>query len=79
VLWLLANVGFKDAAVGRMRQDFVPVSNVEVQVRVPEGRQVKSIELLRAKRTARFTMQGDYVIVSLPIVHIAEVLHVVLA
>jgi hypothetical protein len=78
VLWVLANVGFKDAAVGRMRQDFVPVSNVEVQVRIPEGRRVKSIELLRAERTAPFTIQGGYAIVTLPVVHIAELVHVVL-
>ena len=40
-LWLMANVGFKDAALGRMRQEYMPVSNVEVRILVPEGRGVK--------------------------------------
>ncbi|HWT80516.1 MAG TPA: beta-galactosidase trimerization domain-containing protein, partial [Candidatus Methylomirabilis sp.] len=42
VLWICANVGFKDAAVGRMRQDFVPVSNVVAKILVPDGRKVDS-------------------------------------
>ena len=32
VLWICANVGFKDATVGRMRQDFLPVPNVVAKV-----------------------------------------------
>ncbi|MGA2987414.1 MAG: hypothetical protein ABSG32_26760, partial [Terriglobia bacterium] len=75
VLWICANVGFKDATVGRMRQDFLPVPNVVARVLVPEGRQLKSVELLRANQTAGFTMEGAYAVITLPAVHIAEVLH----
>ena len=28
VLWVLANIGFKDASNGRMRQEFVALSNI---------------------------------------------------
>jgi len=75
VLWVVANVGFKDDTVGRMRQDFVPVSNVRVKVLVPPGRQVKSVDLLRAKETVPFTLENGYAALTLPAVHIAEVVH----
>ena len=79
ILWVLANIGFKDAAVGRMRQEFVPVSNVEVRVRVPEPRQIKSVELVREGRNTPFTIEEGYVVVTIPSVHIAEALHLILA
>jgi hypothetical protein len=75
VLWVLANVGFKDADIGRMRQEFVPVSNVEVGIRVPEGQQVKSVELLRAGRSVPFKQANGYAIARLPSLHIAELMH----
>ena len=75
LLWVLANVGFKDAAVGRMRQDYLPVPNVVAKVLIPEGRQLKSVELLRAGQTAPFTMEGGYAVITLPVVHIAEIVH----
>ena len=78
-LWICANVGFKDAAVGRMRQDFIPVSNVVAKVLVPEGRRVQSVKLLRSGQTAPFTNEGAYVSITLPVVHIAELVHVNLA
>jgi hypothetical protein len=79
VLWICANVGFKDATVGRMRQDFLPVPNVVAGVLVPEGRQLKSVELLRAKQVLPFLMEGGYAVFTLPVVHIAEVVHLSLA
>ncbi len=75
VLWICANVGFKDDTVGRMRQDFLPVPNVVAKVLIPEGRQLKSVELFRAGQTAPFSMEGGYAVVTLPVVHIAEVVH----
>jgi glycosyl hydrolase family 42 (putative beta-galactosidase) len=74
-LWILANVGFKDASVGRMRQEFLPVQGVEVGILVPEGRQVSSVELLRARRAIPFTVDGKYAVASIPTVHIAELVH----
>jgi len=79
VLWLLANVGFKDADVGRMRQEFVPVENVEVSLRIPEGRQVKGMRLLRADRPLPHRLEADYATVTIPSLHIAEVIHLKLA
>jgi hypothetical protein len=77
ILWVLANVGFKDDALGTtMRQDYVPVSNVEVKVQILEGRRVRSVNLLRARRKVNFVMQGNYAVISLPPVHIAELVHV---
>lgn len=75
VLWVCANVGFKDDTAGRMRQDFLPVSNVVAKVLLPQGRQLKSVELLRANQEAAFTMEGAYAVITLPVVHIAEVMH----
>ena len=75
VLWICANVGYKDNTVGRMRQDFLPVPNVVARVLMPEGRQLKSVELLRAKQSVPFEMEGGYAVITLPVVHIAEVVH----
>ncbi len=75
-LWLLAPVGFKDAAAGRMRQEFVPVMNVEAAVRVPRGRRVKSIRLARAGRGVPFHIAGGYAVATVPALHIAELMHI---
>jgi hypothetical protein len=45
ILWLLANVGFKDADVGRMRQEFALLSSVQVKILTPNGRNVKAVHL----------------------------------
>jgi hypothetical protein len=74
-LWLLANVGFKDADIGRMRQEFVPVANVEVRVLVPEGRTLKSVHLVRSGRETPFTVAAGYAVVTLPALHVAEIIH----
>ena len=79
VLWLLANVGFKDAAAGRMRQEFMPVSNAEVSIRIPEGRQAKGMRLMRADRPVSHRLEAGYATVTIPSLHIAEVLHLELA
>jgi len=79
VLWVCANVGFKDAAVGRMRQQYLPVPNVLVKVRVPEGRTVRSVELLRAGKTVPHSVSAGYAVITLPAVHIAELVHLSLA
>ena len=60
VLCICANVGYKDDTVGRMRQDFLPVSSIVARVLIPEGRKLKSVELLRAKQTVPFSMEGGY-------------------
>jgi hypothetical protein len=78
-LWVLANVGFKDAASGRMRQEYMPVTDVEVAIRIPEGRQAKGMSLLRAGGEASaFRVEDGYALGTIPRLHIAEVVHLVL-
>lgn len=77
-LWLLANVGFKDAAVGLMRQEYIAVSDVKVSILVPEGRKVKAVQLLRADQSLTWQMEEPYVVATLPSLHIAELVHVAL-
>ena len=79
-LWVLANVGFKDASSGRMRQEYVPVIDLEVAIRIPEGREAVSMQLLRAGTpAASFRVLDGYALGRIPRVHIAEVVHLVLA
>ncbi|HLI49623.1 MAG TPA: beta-galactosidase trimerization domain-containing protein [Chthonomonas sp.] len=74
-LWVLANVGFKDAASGRMREEFVPVGEVEVRIRVPEGRGVKGMELMRAGQRVPHRLEAGYAVATIPRLHIAEIVH----
>ena len=78
VLWVLGNVGFKDADIGRMRQEYMPVPNVEVRVLVPEGRRVKNVYLVRSGRSIPFEVVGRYAVATIPTLHIAEVVHVLI-
>lgn len=75
VLWVLANVGFKDAASGGMRQEFVPVRDVEIRIRVPEGRRVEGVELMRTRQRVPHRLEEGYAVAMLPTLHIAEVVH----
>jgi hypothetical protein len=79
VLWMLANVGFKDADIGRMRQEFVAVSNVQVKILTPKGRSVKAVHLVRAGRTVPSSLEDGYVVAEIPLLHVAEIVHVELA
>jgi hypothetical protein len=78
-LWVLANVGFKDAAKGRMRQQYVPVPDVEVALRIPDGRQAKAMRLIRANQAIPFKEADGYAVGTIPTVHIAEVVQLALA
>ena len=74
-LWVLGDVGFKDAAAGRMRQQYVPVAEVEVSIRVPEGRRAKGMRLLRSAQAISFRDDDGYAVGTIPTLHIAEVVH----
>jgi len=78
-LWVLANVGFKDAAAGRMRQEYLPLSEIEVGIQVPEGRQAKAVRLVRASQAVSFRLQDGYAVTTIPNLHIAEVVTLELA
>lgn len=73
-------MGFKDAASVRMRQEYVPASDVGVAIRIPKGRQAKALLLLRAgQEAASFRVEDGYALATIPHLHIAEVVHLVLA
>ncbi|HWF91978.1 MAG TPA: hypothetical protein VN684_06820, partial [Terriglobales bacterium] len=74
-LWILANVGFKDADIGRMRQEFIPITDVEVRILVPDGKRAKSMRLLRSDTNVNFHQSDGYAITVLPKVYIAEIVH----
>ena len=78
-LWVLGNVGFKDADAGRMRQEYMPVREVEVAIRIPEGRKAKGMRLIRADRAISFREEDGYAVGKIPTLHIAEVVHLMLA
>lgn len=79
VLWILADVGFKNAAAGRMRQEYVPVRQVEVSMRIPEGRQAKGMRLMRADHAISFEAKEGYAVATIPELHITEIVHLALA
>jgi hypothetical protein len=79
VLWVLANVGFKDSSDGRMRQEFVALSNVAVRILPPEGRTAKAVHLVRAQQTVPFSMKDGYVTAVIPTLHAAEIVHLELS
>lgn len=74
-LWVLANVGFKDACTGRMRQDFAELSNLRIKVLVPHGRNVKAIHLVRSGQSVPFTLDNGYASLRIPALHVAELVH----
>jgi hypothetical protein len=73
-LWLLANVGFKDASSGRMRQEYVTVSDIQVSILLPEGRRAKHMQLLRSGRPISYKIEGEYAVAKISL-HIAEVVY----
>ena len=63
-----------------MRQEYIPVNDVEVAIHIPEGRQAKSMMILRAGgEAASFRVEMDTHWATIPHLHIAEVVHLVLA
>ena len=76
VLWVLAPVGFKDASIGRMRQEFLPLKDVEVAIRIPAGRSAHAVHLVRAGHEIQFSVKDGYVVTTIPALHIAEMVHV---
>jgi hypothetical protein len=74
-LWVLANVGFKDAVFGRMRQEYVALQDVEMGIQIPPGRRAKSLQLVRAGKSVPIREENGYAMVTIPNLHIAEIVH----
>jgi len=78
LLHLLADTGNKTKKL-RIREEFLPVENVKVRVRVPEGRKVASVSLLRAGAGPPARAAGGWIEVTVPRVLIHEAVRVDLA
>jgi Hypothetical glycosyl hydrolase 6/Beta-galactosidase trimerisation domain len=78
-LWVLADIGFKDAAAGLMRQEFVQAGEIEVSIRIPDGCVAKELRLIRADRTTTFDVKDGYAVTTIPTLHIAEIVHLQLS
>ena len=75
LLHLLADTGNKTNKL-RIREDFLPVENVKVRVRVPEGRSVRSVSLLRGGAGLQSRVAGGWVEVTVPRILIHDAVRV---
>jgi hypothetical protein len=71
LLHLLANTGNKSKKL-RMREEYLPIPDVRVRIRVPQGRQVTSARLVRAQRPLPLTVTNGWFDATIPQVHIHE-------
>ncbi len=78
VLHLLADTGNKFKKL-RAREEFLPVENVNARIRVPEGRSVRAVSLLRSGATPPAASRGGWVEVTVPSLRIHEAIRVDLA
>jgi len=75
---LLADTGNKWKKL-RAREEFLPVENVRVRVRIPAGRSVRAASLLRAGRKLAAPVKGGWAEVTVPRVLIHEAVEIELA
>ncbi|MFB3903752.1 MAG: beta-galactosidase trimerization domain-containing protein [Acidobacteriota bacterium] len=78
LLHLLANTGNKWKKL-RQREKYLPLADVKARIRVPAGRTVKRVGLLRADRDADYSLKGDWLEVHLAEVNVHELIQVELA
>ena len=78
LLHLLADTGNKDKHL-RTREEFLPVAEVKVRIRVPEGRSPRSVSLLRAGQSLPLAVREGWLEVTVPRVFIHEAVRVDLA
>jgi hypothetical protein len=78
LLHLIADTGNKTKKL-RIREEFLPVLNVTVRVRLPDGRAVRSVSLMRAGTTLASATRDGWVEVTVPRVLIHEAVRVDLA
>jgi hypothetical protein len=75
---LLADTGDKVKHL-RAREEFLPVADVRLRIRVPQGRRVRAASLMRAGRTLPVTAREGWLEVTVPRVLIYEVVRADLA
>jgi hypothetical protein len=62
-----------------VEETFLPVENVQVRIRIPVGRQVRSVTLMWSKADAHWTVEDGWVDLTVPRVRIYEAVRVDLA
>ncbi len=75
VLHLLADTGNKNKHL-RSREEFLPVQNVNLRIRVPQGKTVRSVSLLRAGTELKADVNGGWIDATVPKVLIHEAVKV---
>jgi len=78
LLHLLADTGNKNKHL-RSREEFLPVADVKVRIRIPQQRSVRSAILLQSGQTLPSTVRDGWLDVAVPRVWIHEVVKVDLA
>jgi hypothetical protein len=78
LLHLLADTGNKNKHL-RVREEFLPVTDVQVRIRVPEGRTARAVSLLREGARLPSSVRGGWIDVSVGRVLIHEAVKVDLA
>ena len=77
-LHLLADTGNKWKKL-RVREEYLPVPDIRARIRVPQGRKVKAVTLVRGATSVKFETRADWVHVTVPRVFIHEAIRVDLA
>jgi hypothetical protein len=78
LLHLIADIGNKTKKL-RIREEFEPVENLTARIRIPAGRRVRSVSLLRSGAKLNAAPKGEWVEVSIPRVLIHDAVRVDLA
>ena len=78
LLHLLADTGNKNKHL-RAREEFLPVANVKARIRVPRGRSVRAVSLLRSGQRLPASVRDGWLDVTAPRVWIHEAVRVDLA
>jgi hypothetical protein len=78
LLHALADTGNKTKKL-RIREEFTPMENVKARIRVPQGRTVRSVSLLRAGTKLNAAARGGWLDVTVPRVLVHEAIRVDLA
>jgi hypothetical protein len=78
LLHLIADVGNKTKKL-RIREEFEPVEDLAARIRIPAGRRVRSVSLLRSGDKQAATAKGEWIEVSIPRVLIHDAVRVDLA
>jgi hypothetical protein len=78
LLHLLADTGNKNKHL-RSREEFLPVPDVKVRIRIPQGKRIRAASLLRAGTNLSSRVTNGWLDVTVPRVMIHEAVKVDLA